>query len=173
MEQETRSFQGKHNVEGNMLVGYAAVFNSPTKINERGKTFTETVKPGAFTRAIQESQDVICCVNHNQDRLLGRTSSGTLRLSEDAHGLRYEVDIPQSEAGIKELVARGDLFGSSFKFGVRKDTWKNDARELNDLDLFDVSLVVHAAYPTATVALRSSENWQQQINILRKLIPSD
>jgi len=38
--------------DGLTLEGYAAVFDSPTEINERGGTFIERIKPGAFKKTL-------------------------------------------------------------------------------------------------------------------------
>ena len=51
--------------------------------------------------------------NHERGALLGRTCSGTLRLSEDGTGLRYEIDLPDTTVGrdVAALLERGDLTG--------------------------------------------------------------
>jgi uncharacterized protein len=59
------------------LEGYAAVFNTPALI---AGTFREVILPGAFTRALQELQNVAMLVNHDANLILGRTRSGTLVL---------------------------------------------------------------------------------------------
>jgi phage head maturation protease len=57
------------------------VFNSPFEVSFDGYTFREVIKPGAFTRALKEKQDVRCLINHDDNLVLGRTKSGTLKLS--------------------------------------------------------------------------------------------
>jgi uncharacterized protein len=74
----------KHN--GPLIVGYA-VFNQQTMI---AGFFREQIAPGAFTDAIGRD-DVRGLFNHDASWLLGRWSAGTLRLSQDARGLRYEI----------------------------------------------------------------------------------
>ncbi len=170
---ETRAVKASYEHDGKKLVGYAAVFDSPTSITERGRTFTEVVRRGAFARALSERQDVIATFNHSEDRLLGRTSSGTLTLKEDIHGLRFEVDLPESASDIRELVQRGDLNGASFKFSTNKDEWTDpNTRHLVDVDLHDISVVVHAAYPDTQVSLRS-KNVKRRLDLLRKMLPED
>ena len=109
--------------EGETLtaVGYAAVFDS-TSQNLGG--FVERVAPNSFRKTIQET-DVRALFNHDADSLLGRSGNGTLRLMEDDHGLRYEVDLPNTTLGrdVAELLKRGDLNGSSFGFRTISDTW--------------------------------------------------
>jgi uncharacterized protein len=146
---------------GRRITGYAAVFDSEAEI---AGAFRERIAPGAFKRALGEGQDTICVVNHNPDRLLGRTRSGTLELSEDSRGLWFSVDPPDTQEGreIITLLERGDLSGASFAFRAAKDGehWDHRAkglplRTLTDVDLFDVSIVVTPAYADASAALRS------------------
>lgn len=141
-----------------VVSGYAAVFNTPADI---AGMFREVVKPGAFARAIREKQDVRGLVDHDPSRIIGRTKSGTLRLSEDEKGLRYEIDAPDTTTGrdIVESIKRGDIDGSSFGFMAKSQTWRKDGnmavRELNDVDLFDVSPVTFPAYNSTSVNVRS------------------
>lgn len=102
------------------LVGYAAVFNQETIIRMgSNEEWREMIAPRAFDEALGRD-DVIAAVNHDHNQLLGRTRSHTLKLSVDAHGLRYEILLPKTQLGadVREQVRRGDLSGSSFKFGV-------------------------------------------------------
>lgn len=161
---ELRSNQNK----APMLFGYAAVFNSRSDelSLDGGRVFREIVKPGAFAESLLSNYDVLARFEHSQ--ILGRTSNGTLRLFEDARGLRYEVDLPDTTVGrdTAVLVRRGDIHSSSFSFSVRPggDTWRRDGatliRELRRVKLLDVSPVAKAAYPATDVALRSWQEWQ-------------
>ena len=74
------------------LTGYVATFNSETDI---AGLFREVVRSGAFAAAIRRD-DVRALYNHNPDQVLGRTRSGTLTLTEDEHGLRYDVILPDA-----------------------------------------------------------------------------
>jgi HK97 family phage prohead protease len=147
-----------------VISGYAAVFNSPTTIPTfMGNSFREVIKPGAFDRALKEKQDVRALFNHNSDAIpLARTKSGTLKLSVDERGLKYEFEAPNTTQGqdLAESIRRGDVDGSSFAFTPRKQTWLKDdkggaTRELNDVDLHDVSPVTDPAYPSTSVKVRS------------------
>lgn len=140
------------------LTGYAAVFNSPTDI---GGHFTEQIAPGAFAETIKG--DVRCLFNHQSGNVLGRTKSGTLRLSEDAHGLRFEVDLPDTVLGrdVGTLVARGDISGCSFDFRALKQSWDDTVdppkRTLEKVEISEVSIVTFPAYADTTVGVRSLE----------------
>jgi len=70
-----------------VIRGYAAVYDSDSQ--DLGG-FVERIAPGAFKEVLETNPDVFGRYNH--DRLLGRTSSGTVRLFHDERGLRYEID---------------------------------------------------------------------------------
>lgn len=127
--------------EGRKLVGYAATFNNETRIAD----FTETIAPGAFQRSLSGGTDILALVDHDKSRVLARTKSGTLRLSEDTRGLRFEIDVPDTSAGrdVLALAARGDLGGMSFGFTVEDggDEWRGDKRTLRNVTLHEVSVV--------------------------------
>ena len=146
--------------EGDTLtaVGYAAVFEQ-TSQNLGG--FVERVAPGAFRKTLQEA-DVRALFNHEADHLLGRKSSGTLRMMEDDKGLRYEVDLPNTTLGrdVGELLRRGDITGSSFGFRTIGDEWieTDDGyplRRLTEVALRDVGPVTFPAYTQSEASLRS------------------
>lgn len=143
-----------------VLTGYAAVFDSPTEI---AGLFREVIKPGAFRSAIGRD-DVRALFNHDPNFVIGRTTSGTLTLSEDETGLRYTVTPPDT-AWANDLmvsVRRGDITQSSFAFRVTEEKWvdsgKRDVlpmREILSVDLFDVSPVAYPAYESTTVSARA------------------
>jgi hypothetical protein len=105
------------------LVGYAAVFNEwATLFESRYWVWREIVRPGAFSAAIAERQDVRALLNHDANFVLGRTASGTLSLSERDKGLLQETKLSGAQT-IQDLVVvpieRGDISGMSFAFQVR------------------------------------------------------
>ena len=139
---------------GRTLSGYAATFNDPTAIGG----FTERIAPGAFTRSLASGRDVLALLDHRADVLLGRTRSGSLKLSEDAKGLRFELSLPETAAGrdVIALAERGDLGGMSFGFVATDEAWDGDTRELRAVELHEVSIVQSwPAYQSTEVNLRS------------------
>jgi len=150
-----------------VLTGIAAPFNSRS---EDLGWFVEELAPGAFDEAIKRS-DAAALFNHNPDNLLGRQSSGSLRLEETDNGLRYEVDLPQTPLAdsVRELVKRGDLRGNSFAFTVATDEWSSleDGRQLRRVmkvdRLYDVGPVVYPAYKATCVSTRALEHVKRRI----------
>ena len=105
------------------LIGYASVFNEWTTLYESSSwVWREIIRPGAFAAAIAERQDVRALLNHDANFVLGRTTSGTLSLSERDKGLLQETRLSASQT-IQDLVVipveRGDISGMSFGFVVR------------------------------------------------------
>jgi len=148
----------------NTVVGYGAVFNSES--NDLGG-FVEYVAPGAFDGRLED--DVRFLINH--DGLpLARTTNGTLRLSVDERGLKYEADMPDTTLAndLMTLLRNGTISQSSFAFTVEDDSWENidgkNVRTINKVSrLYDVSSVTYPAYNEAgSFALRSLENWQKE-----------
>jgi HK97 family phage prohead protease len=148
--------------EGSKLVatGYAAVFG---KRSHNLGGFVEVVAPTAFSKTIKEA-DVVALRDHDPSKVLGRVSSGTLRLSVDEVGLAYEVDLPDTTDGrdLAILLERRDIIGSSFGFRVTADgdewTETEDGfplRVLTNVALRDISPVTYPAYPDTEAALRS------------------
>jgi HK97 family phage prohead protease len=177
------------------ITGYAAVFHrdgEPGTEYRLGPDIVERIAPTAFNRAIQEKHDARALFNHDPNMLLGRASAGTLRLSVDQRGLRYEIDIPDTNVGkdVATSIARGDLSGSSFAFringkgGQRFEKGKEqDVRNIIDVDLFDVGPVTYPAYEGTTTGLRSREcddaikardEWlQEQVSVRMRLVSLD
>ena len=137
--------------------GYAALFNVRADI---GGYFSEMILPGAFAQSLK-SADVRALINHDSGRVIGRLSSGTLRLAEDEKGLFAEIDLPDTTDGrdLATLLERGDISGMSFGFNVTHDEWDETgpvpARTIHQIELFEVSAVAFPAYDDTTLALRS------------------
>lgn len=140
---------------GRTLVGHAAVFGA---VSADLGGWDERVEPGAFTAVLATAPDVVATLNHSNDRILGRTTAGTLRLAQDDRGLSFECDLPDGPLGadVRESVRRGDLTGASFSFTVDRDRWEGRTRVIERVrELRDVSVATRPAYPAATVELRT------------------
>ena len=168
MKKETRLFEIEleerqvGDTEEKKLVGYAARFN---KLSEDLGGFREKIKPGAFSESIT-SDDIRALFNHDTNFVLGRSSAGTLELSEDRKGLRMSCSPPDAQWA-RDLVAsvkRGDISQMSFGFQTLDDKWEkkdgDNIRTLEKCKLFDVSVVTFPAYPDTEVGLRSLESWE-------------
>tara|TARA_R110000822_G_scaffold121075_6_gene254819 strand:- start:507 stop:1757 length:1251 start_codon:yes stop_codon:yes gene_type:complete len=158
--------QVRASADGMTVVGYAAVFDSPSE----PLPWTEYVKRGAFRKTINDGADVRLLVDH-EGVPLARTRSGTLQLTEDEYGLRVEAQLDETNpdaARVMSALRRGDISQMSFAFETVQDSWSKDkrTRELKEVKLFDVSIVTYPAYEETTVALRSdSANSTEAVTI--------
>lgn len=154
------------------IIGYAAVFDTLSR--DLGG-FKEKIDRGAFAKSLGDGDEVHALFNHDAGKLLGRRGSGTLELWEDDHGLKIEINPPDTTDGrdVVELLRRGDLVSMSFGFYNVNDTWETrdgeEIRTIQEAKLFDVSVVTNPAYDDTSVgvrcvpALRSLEEYKKQI----------
>ncbi|NJT49932.1 HK97 family phage prohead protease, partial [Escherichia coli] len=171
-DRETRCYSGEVRAEQydnapTHILGYGSVFNSRS---EPLWGFREIIKPGAFDDVLND--DVRGLFNHDPNFILGRSSAGTLSLSVDERGLRYDIVAPDTPT-ICDLVLspmlRGDINQSSFAFRVARDgeSWYEDdegivIREITRISrLYDVSPVTYPAYQDADSGVRSMKAWQE------------
>ena len=139
------------------LTGYAAVFNVAAAIGQ----FVEQIAPGAFSASLSSAADVRALVDHDPGKLLARTSSGTLRLNEDAKGLAFELDLPDTQLGndVLTMVQRRDI--NSLSFGLTMsaggDEWTTTTtRILRSVNLSEISVLHHLpAYSNTEISARS------------------
>jgi uncharacterized protein len=156
---EVRSSAGLTLPTPGRLVGYASIFDATADLGD----FTETVKPGAFARSLASGSNVRALYDHKRDAVLGTTRAGTLKLSEDHRGLRFELALPDTSVGrdLAVLVERGDVAGASFGFRVAAggDRWEHRTgkphRELLAVTLAEITLTADPAYADTEVAKRS------------------
>ena len=144
------------------ITGYASKFE--TWSEPIYGWFREQIARGAFDKT--DMSDVVMVFNHDISGILARTTSGTLKLSVDKVGLRFEFEAPETTLGndMLELVGRGDISKCSFKFVVEADEWRY-ADDKNGLELdertvkaisklYDVSLVTYPAYKDTEAIVR-------------------
>jgi HK97 family phage prohead protease len=136
-----------------------------------GDTFVEEISSGAFADSIK-TRGVVGLWSHRTDVVLGNTKSGTLRIDDGEKELKFELDIPNTSSGNDawELIQRGDVDGVSFGMRVTKDKWSSEKRDeeriykrsILNADLFEISPVAFAAYPSNEVSVRSLEDFKAE-----------
>ena len=151
-----RNVETRKEDDGKMrLSGYAAVFNNASV----PLPFIEYIAPGAFRKTLSETPDVRLLINH-EGLPLARTKNGTLTLTEDEVGLRFDAELPDTNEArdLYTLIERGDVDQMSFAFRVIRQKFNKDRSErtLTEVSLSDgdVSVVTYPAYPTTTVEAR-------------------
>lgn len=166
--------------DGNTLMGYAAVFDSPSE----PLPWKETVARGAFSKTLADGADVRLLIDH-EGVPLARTKSGTMKLVEDDRGLKVEANLDPANpdaARVLSALRRGDLSQMSFAFDAMRDSWSADGkeRELQEVRLYDVSVVTFPAYeetmaevrrlceqPVAKMKSTSRRKWARTIQIMK------
>ena len=163
-EIEKRGGELQIEVSDRLVSGYAVIFD--TWSNDLG--FYEKILKGAITEDTIKRSDVICKLNHDDQKILARSKygEGSLILEVDEKGLKYTFEAPRTQYGdeLLEYLRRGDITGSSFAFTIEEDEfsyqWPFDkdadpvlCREVIKVDkLFDVSPVFMPAYEKTSVA---------------------
>lgn len=158
----------EYNKETRTISGYAIVYNSRSQ--DLGG-FTEVIKPGAITRCLSNNPDIRALMEHDKRQLLGRTGSGTLVLTDDSRGLHFDITPPDTTAGRDAitLLERRDIVGASFAFSVNSggEKWLRSKgskqRELSDIGITEISLTSDPAYLDTSVALRSMQSFDAEI----------
>ena len=141
---ETRAEEkgGKRYIEG-----HGALFNEETWIGD----FREYIAPDAFNYVLNDDTRIL--FNHDPNQILARTKNNTAQVKQDAKGLHYRFEVPNTTLGndLFELVNSGIINQSSFGFTIKDEKWSRDdkgaIREITRVGkLYDVSPVSYPAY---------------------------
>lgn len=147
------------------ISGYVNAIERPSKIlHDRSGDFIETMKEGAFKKALARNDNVRVLLNHDRNRDLGGTKDGNLELEEDNIGLRARAKIYDKE--VIDKARKGDLVGWSFGFTDRDVDKSYDSngllhRAVKDLDLEEVSILDRRrtpAYKGTLIMARDDKN---------------
>jgi HK97 family phage prohead protease len=159
----SRSASVRASDTGKTLTGYSILWGVLSQpLSKRGDFFQERIQRGSTLKSLKDN-DIFMLYSHDVADLLGRTSSETLQLNEDAMGLRFSLNVPDTNLGrdVVELCRRGDLKGMSFGFFIPKDgeqwTYENGERirTVTQMFLHEISVVANPAYPTTSVQART------------------
>ncbi len=166
---------------GPLIEGYGAVYEERTTIQGWFDEWDEEIAAGAGAKTIAEG-DIRSMFNHDTNQLLGRTTAGTLRLSEDQGGLRYSVDINPDDPvamGAHAKVMRRDVTGSSIWFRVLREEWtvatedngmERDLRRILEYQLFETGPVTFPAFETTTAAARAGLLATRSMSVLDSVL---
>jgi HK97 family phage prohead protease len=164
MKIERRTFRAelRKSADGRKIRGTAVVFNQRSQ--DLGG-YVEQIEPAAFDGC--DMSDVRCLFNHNDDNVLGRTKSGTLRITRDSNGVCFDCDPPDTGCArdLASSMDRGDIDQCSFSFTVPPGgaVWSEDkaagvtVRTVKKISrLWDVSVVTYPAYPQTSSEIRTN-----------------
>lgn len=112
------------------------------EIYRQGKRFKETIAKGAFENAIKRAKlsgrRIPLLKDHDKKEPLASTDGG-LVLKEDNVGLYAEAEI--SNPDVIDRAKNEEVRGWSFGFIPKKQRFANGVREVEDLDLTEVSVI--------------------------------
>lgn len=167
--------------DGRTLEGYAAVFNTPTRIRSWEGEFDEEIAPGAFKRTLR-SRTPVLQFDHGRDQRTGTVPIGTIEdLREDSQGLFVSARLFDNDLvePIRQAIEGKAITGMSFRFAVAEERWTDkDGKKVRDDELaellwmpgergplkrtilrvdplFELGPVVFPAYEATTVGVRS------------------
>ncbi len=149
------------------IEGYALIFDTQSEYIG----FYETIERGAVTQEMVDVCDVFATFNHDTNKIFARSNmgKGSLTLTVDDTGLKYEFDAPNTALGdeLIEYLKRGDIDKSSFAFYMNPDDEEAETWESKDgvyfrtihkiASICDVSPCWQAAYQDTSVSKRSLE----------------
>lgn len=142
-----------------ILDGYVNAVDRESKpIPSVRGSFVEKIQPGAFQRSLERRENVDLLLNHDKNRKLGCTSDGNLELFEDSIGLRAICTVTDPE--VIEKAKNKQLRGWSFGFYAEKDHWEEQKRTVEELDLFEVTIVDNTrapAYIATSIEMRDDK----------------
>ncbi|MBR4025468.1 MAG: HK97 family phage prohead protease [Mycoplasmataceae bacterium] len=134
-----------------IIDGYVNAVERASKVlyDTRGE-FIEKIRSGVFQKALERAENVDVLLDHEHDRKLADTKSGTAKLYEDNIGLRAIVEIADEE--VIQKAKENKLRGWSFGFFCNKEDRKTnedgiEERIVRDLDLLEVSIIDDRKYP--------------------------
>ncbi|MBK5458043.1 HK97 family phage prohead protease [Peribacillus sp. TH27] len=145
-----------------IVSGYVNKTEQLSEVLGSSKRFKEKIRRGAFQRAIANKQrDIDFLLEHKSNQILSSTRNGSLHLEEDSVGLKMTAKIAKTSYGKDsyELIKSGILRNMSFGFKNIRDSWKKTTgdlyeRTIEELLLYEVSVVKDPAYSQSTIAAR-------------------
>ncbi len=151
--------------DGRRLMGRVAVFNTRTRIPDRGGDFEEQINPGFMDRYLRSNGFPVMQFDHGKDPRTGTVPIGKYEVF-DGNQSGYDVegdlfDNPVVEP-VRQAIQAGAVKGMSFRMQVTPngDKWERrsgqmDLRTVIDADVPEAGPVVFPAYRDTRVAVRS------------------
>lgn len=127
------------------FAGYAALFDIADSAQD-------TIVKGAFARTLAErDQPLPLYWQHKPDMRIGTVEL----MEEDERGLRVVAHIDNPDARAAHALLKRQVNGLSFGYRARGYRYHPGGRILEDIDLFEVSVVTHPLQPGARVHMLS------------------
>lgn len=132
--------------DGRTFDGYAAVFDTVTRINSWEGRFDEKIAKGAFRKSIRERMPVLQ-FDHGHHPYFGSMPIGAIRkLNEDDKGLHVDARLHADPffGPLREAISSKSIHGMSFRFEVMKEDWHYKGKRITDPD--EVMRLIYGRY---------------------------
>lgn len=126
------------------FAGYAAIFR---KRDSGGDTIMPGAFKGSLERRLAEGLRLPLLWQHRPDQQIGWIESA----GEDERGLRVVARVDATDSAAARALKHGAVDGLSFGYRVLQGRALPSGRELNDLEIIEVSLVTRPMQPLARV----------------------
>ena len=149
------------------ISGYAVIFDEETTLwEDGGYRGVERISKEAYTQEKADGADIKMTLFHNREKLLARSEngSGSMAVTVDDKGVRFEFEVPDTEYGkfAAEAIRRGDIKGCSFGFFCNRTEYSRDARTdyyvRKDIDIKELTLESDPAYQNTSCEVRRKRN---------------
>ena len=165
------TFETRSSGDGFTLEGYAAVFDTPTRINSWEGNFDEQIARGAFAKTLKERTPYLM-FQHGRHPLFGSLPIGQItELAEDSRGLRVSARLADNwlVEPVRDAIANGSVSGMSIMFEPMKES-RDESGDVpivtrSEVKLLELGPVVFPAYDSTEVGVRSLAD----LNDLRKI----
>lgn len=160
---ETRALE-----DNSMIIeGYITKFNTISQF----MGFYETVDSHAFDSTLADRHNIWGLYNHDFDKVLGSTKTGSLILEIDSIGLKFILTLNPNISysnDVYQLVKSGEVEGCSFSFITNEDSWSiqedgSDLRTLLNVTLIEVTITPIPAYLDSEANTRSFAEHKSEI----------
>lgn len=162
---EMKTFEIKEGSQGSILSGIAIPYGTLSMpIREDNRTFQERIRSGAFDKNINGNDHIEALIEHDRNKFLGSTSSGTLKLRSTPDGISYECQLADELSYVKDLKIlnkRNELKYCSFGYFPVKEEMVRRRGEISVLDvvegnLKEITITRRPRYQSGTSALLRS-----------------
>lgn len=168
--------------DGLTLEGYAAVFDTPTRIDSWEGEFDEQIARGAFRKSLRERTPRLQ-FDHGRHPVVGSIPIGVFtELGEDERGLHVVARLTDNwlVQPVRDAIRDGGIDGMSFRFSVVREEWRDVdgklikaeelarllwepgdrgplQRTLKEVKIAEAGPVVWPAYEATTVGVRARD----------------
>lgn len=160
---ETRALENNFMV----ITGYITKFNTISQF----MGFYETVSANAFDATLADGHNIWGLYNHDFDKVLGSTKTGSLVLEIDNIGLKFSLTLNPNISyanDVYQLVKSGEVEGCSFGFICNEESWSmqedgSDLRTLLNVTLLEVTITPIPAYLDSEANTRSFDKHKLEL----------